>query len=110
MLIVAGPGYVDPDRRATLLAALAPSLRQVRTTPGCLDYVVAADPIEADRVNIYERWESATALDAHLAGIAATAPAMPEVRRVEITRYEVRTAYDLSNVTGPHPPGPAPAR
>ncbi|MEN3321493.1 MAG: hypothetical protein V7643_4895 [Mycobacterium sp.] len=95
MLIVAGTGYVDPDHRDTLLAGLAPSLRRVRTTPGCLDYVVAADPIEPDRVNIYERWESQAHLDTHLAGPAQTAPPMPHVRSVQVMRYEISSSSQL---------------
>jgi quinol monooxygenase YgiN len=94
MLIVAGTGYVDPDHRDALLASLAPSLRQARTAPGCLDYVVAADPIEPDRVNIYERWESEVHLDTHLAGIQA-APSMPHVRSVEVMRYEISGSSQL---------------
>ncbi|MET7394887.1 putative quinol monooxygenase [Dactylosporangium sp. NPDC005572] len=95
MLIVAGTGYVDPDHRDALLASLAPSLRHTRTTPGCLDYVVAADPIEPDRVNIYERWESEAHLNTHLAGISQTAPPMPHVRSVEVVRYEISASGQL---------------
>jgi quinol monooxygenase YgiN len=95
MLIVAGTGYVDPDHRDALLEKLAPALRHVRTTPGCLDYVVAADPIEPDRVNIYERWESEAHLTSHLAAIAATAPPMPDVRSVDIMRYDVSDSGPL---------------
>lgn len=94
MLIVAGTGHVDPDRRDALLSSLGPALRRARTVPGCLDYVVAADPLESDRVHIYERWESAAALDAHLAGLDRTAP-MPGVRDVRIMRYEVAGAAPL---------------
>lgn len=97
MLIVAGTGHVDPDHRDALLASLAPSLRQVRTTPGCLDYVVAADPIEPDRVNIYERWESQAHLDTHLAAVARTAPPMPHVRSVAVMRYEVSSSSQLQS-------------
>jgi quinol monooxygenase YgiN len=93
MLIVAGTGYVDPDHREALLDSLAPALRQARTAAGCLDYVVAADPIEPDRVNIYERWESEAHLSAHLAGIAQ-AP-MPDVRGVEVVRYDVSGSRPL---------------
>jgi quinol monooxygenase YgiN len=89
MLIVAGTGYIDPDHRDALLEALAPALRRARSAPGCLDYVVAADPIEPNRVNIYERWESEAHLTTHLAGIARTAPPMPEVRSVDIVRYDI---------------------
>jgi quinol monooxygenase YgiN len=35
---------------------------QARRSSGCHDFVVAADPIEADRVNVYEEWESEEAL------------------------------------------------
>jgi quinol monooxygenase YgiN len=89
MLIVAGTGYVDPDRRDALLKTLAPAVRQVRTEPGCLDYVIAADPIQPDRVNIFERWESETHLNEHLAGSRQTAQPMPDVRNVEVMRYEI---------------------
>jgi quinol monooxygenase YgiN len=95
MLIVAGTGYVDPEHREALLESLAPSLQQARTTPGCLDYVVAADPIESGRVNIYERWESEAHLNAHLAGIALAAPPMPDVRSVDIVRYEISRSSPL---------------
>jgi len=40
------------------------SVAQARSAPGCLDFVVAADPIEADRVNVYEEWESEGELEA----------------------------------------------
>lgn len=95
MLIVAGHGRVDPERRAALLEGLAGPLREARAEPGCLDYVVAADPIEADRVNIYERWQSGAHLEAHLAGGPQTAPPMPDVRSVEIVRYEISGSVPL---------------
>ena len=39
-----------------------------RDEAGCLEYTFAADPLEADRVVLFERWASQDALDAHLAG------------------------------------------
>ena len=35
-----------------------------RATPGCHDFHLSPDPLEADRINVYERWESAHAVDA----------------------------------------------
>ncbi|MEU8232104.1 antibiotic biosynthesis monooxygenase [Actinoplanes sp. NPDC048967] len=95
MLIVAGAGYVDPDHRDALLESLTPALRRNRAAAGCLDYVVAADPVEPDRVTIYERWESEAHLNAHLAGVARTAPPMPDVRSVELVRYEISASDPL---------------
>lgn len=95
MLIVAGTGYVDPEGRDAILATLEEPMRRVRTEPGCLDYVVSADPIEPDRVNIYERWESGEHLAAHLATMARSAQPMPAVHSVEVMRYEVSGAVPL---------------
>ncbi|MEV6636947.1 putative quinol monooxygenase [Actinoplanes sp. NPDC051470] len=95
MLIVAGTGYVDPAHRDALLEGLAPALRRTRTAPGCLDYVVAADPIESGRVNIFERWESEADLNAHLSGNAQTAPSTAHVRSVEVVRYDISGSSPL---------------
>jgi len=38
------------------------AVAQARQSRGCRDFVVAADPIEPDRVNVYEEWESEEAL------------------------------------------------
>ena len=46
-------------------------MRTSRGEDGCLEYTFAADPLEADRVILFERWESQAALDAHLAALAA---------------------------------------
>jgi quinol monooxygenase YgiN len=97
MLIVAGTGYVDPDHRDALLESLAPAMRQARTAPGCLDYVVAADPIESGRVNIFERWSSEADLHAHLSGSAQTAQPMPDVRSVEVMRYDISGSRPLQD-------------
>jgi quinol monooxygenase YgiN len=95
MLIVAGTGHVDPEHRHALLESLTPSLRRARAEPGCLDYVVAADPLDPGRVNIYERWESEADLHAHLSGVAQTAPPMTEVHSVQVVRYEISGSSPL---------------
>jgi len=38
-----------------------------RDEPGCVAYVFSADPIEPDRVCVYECWTDADALQAHFA-------------------------------------------
>ena len=58
MLIIAGKLYVDPEHREEYLASLEEVIRRARTQPGCLDCVIAADPIEGDRINQFEQWES----------------------------------------------------
>lgn len=38
-----------------------------RAEPGCLDYVMSADPVDPGRIQVFERWSSREALDRHLA-------------------------------------------
>ena len=58
MIIVSGKIYVRPGARQTFLTASLEAVTQARNAHGCRDFVVAADPIEPDRVNVYEEWES----------------------------------------------------
>ena len=62
MLIVSGRIYVRPGARHEFLASSLGAVTQARRARGCRDFVVAADPIEPDRVNVYEEWESEEAL------------------------------------------------
>jgi quinol monooxygenase YgiN len=62
MIIVSGRIYVRPGARQEFLTSSVAAVAQARRARGCRDFVVAADPIEPDRVNIYEEWESEEAL------------------------------------------------
>lgn len=64
MIIVAGRIYVRPGSRPEFLSRSADAMKQARETPGCVDFVVAADPLDPDRVNIFEKWMDKEALDA----------------------------------------------
>lgn len=62
MIIVSGRIYLRPGTRQDFLTRSAAAVVQARRTEGCLDFVVAGDPVESDRVNVYEEWESEDAL------------------------------------------------
>lgn len=62
MLIVSGRIYVRPGVRQAFLTASLAAVAQARRAHGCRDFVVAADPLEPDSVNVYEEWESEEAL------------------------------------------------
>lgn len=64
MIIVCGHLRAMPGRRQRLLELSASAVAQARTTPGCFDYAVSADLLDPDRVNVFERWETAAALTA----------------------------------------------
>ena len=62
MIIVSGRIYVRPGARPEFLSSSLDAVAQARQSRGCRDFVVAADPIEPDQVNVYEEWESEQAL------------------------------------------------
>jgi len=64
MIIVTGHLTLDPGDRDAFVSDSIEFVRVARDTPGCLDFAVSADPIEVERVNVLERWESAATLEA----------------------------------------------
>ena len=93
MLIIAGELHVDPADRDRYLAATADVAPQARAFPGCLDFVQAADPVEPDRINVYERWESDEALLAFRSqgGADDESPdgATPPLRSADVRKYRI---------------------
>ncbi len=64
MIIVSGKLHIVSGRRDAFVARSVPSVIAAREAPGCIDFAVSADPVEPDRANIYEEWESMDALEA----------------------------------------------
>jgi len=62
MLIVSGRLYLKAEAMKQFLASSKEVVALARSALGCRDFVVAPDPIEPDRVNVYEEWESEKAL------------------------------------------------
>lgn len=74
MLIVAGTFEVEADQREQFVAYRREAMRASRAEQGCLEYLFSADPLDARRVVLYERWTSQEALDAHLASSRPSSP------------------------------------
>lgn len=62
MIIVAGALTVDDP--AAYVASCHEVIRQARAAPGCLDFHLAPDPLDPGRVNVFEQWEAAEAVEA----------------------------------------------
>ncbi len=63
MIIVSGHLLTSPENRDLLVERSLNAVRAARELADCLDFVVAADPIEAGRVNVYEEWKSRAAME-----------------------------------------------
>lgn len=64
MVIVAGHIMVAPEERESYLAGCVTIVEQARSAPGCLDFAITADLLDAGRIDIFERWESRSAVEA----------------------------------------------
>lgn len=62
MLIVSGWLRVAADEREAFITESCDAAMLARQRPGCHDFVVAADPLDPERVIVYERWENEAAL------------------------------------------------
>lgn len=58
MIIVTGHIVVQPGRRDEFVALSRPAMTEARKHHACQMFVVAADPLEADRVVVSEVWTS----------------------------------------------------
>ena len=97
-VIVQGTFSVDPSERDRFVETSIDAMRSSRQEEGCLEYVMAADPLDPERVVLSERWESMDHLQQHLAQQKSGArgvDARPVPRSVEITLFEVATSRPL---------------
>jgi quinol monooxygenase YgiN len=103
MVIVQGIFRVAPGDRDAFLAQSVAGMLASRAERGCIEYVMAADPVEDDRVVLSERWASMEDLDEHLKRAGERRGANPEpaasapiaVLSREITIYEVNSVRPL---------------
>jgi quinol monooxygenase YgiN len=64
MIIVAGHLTVAPHQRASFLTDALATISAARNTQGCIDFQLSADPIDPQRINIFEHWETLEAVEA----------------------------------------------
>ncbi|MBO0885326.1 MAG: antibiotic biosynthesis monooxygenase [Mycobacterium sp.] len=93
MLIIAGTLRVDAADRAAYLDLVARATAMARETPGCLDFAQSPDPLEADRINIFERWESDAALQT-FRDLPSEEEPVPPIRAAEVRRYRISSIED----------------
>lgn len=98
MVIVQGSFVLDPKERDRFVEISAEGMRSSRQEEGCLEYVMAPDPLDPGRAVLSERWESMDHLQTHLSRQRKTptgAEARPVPTSVELTLYEVATSRSL---------------
>lgn len=79
-----------PGQRDTLIALM---LEGTTTMPGCLSYVLATDPEDADAIWITEVWDSK---DSHAASLT-----LPEVRETIARARPLIAGFEKGTITTP---------
>ncbi len=103
MMIVQGTFILEPGSRDGFLTQSVEQMRISRSEQGCQEYVLAADPMQPDRVVLSERWESRADLDEHVRALTlrreqaaerGDPPGIEPISR-EITIYEVSSSETM---------------
>jgi len=95
MVIVSGFLKVDPDHRAAYLDASDEVIRAARSASGCLDFHLSADPIEADRINIFEQWESVESVEA-FRGSGPSGDQTATIFGASVMQHEIASSISLT--------------
>ena len=95
MIIVSGSIHVDEDERGSYLAGCREVILAARAADGCLDFHLAADPIEPDRINIYEQWETVAAVEA-FRGSGPSDDQAATITRADVSQHEVASTISLT--------------
>lgn len=94
MIIVAGALYVDAGVREDYLQECRDVITAARASAGCLDFSVSADPIEPDRINVFEHWASVEAVEA-FRGSGPSSAQTAAVRRATVVQHEIASSIEL---------------
>ena len=62
-IIVAGKLILKPGLREEFVEKSLEAISQARRLDACEDFCVSPDPIDENRVNIFEKWKSRDSLD-----------------------------------------------
>jgi quinol monooxygenase YgiN len=70
VIVIAGEVDFPPENRAQALSGAKALIDMALAEPGCRHYAWTADPHDTGRVHVFEQWDSAEELQAHLDGEA----------------------------------------
>jgi quinol monooxygenase YgiN len=88
VIIVSGHLHLDPVERDQYLRESVEIMRQARGWAGCRDFTLTADPLEPDRINVYERWDSDEAL-LHFRNEATALAQAGEILANHVAKYRI---------------------
>lgn len=95
MIIVSGLLRVSPDERSAYLEASVEVIRMARSASGCIDFHLSPDPIETDRINIFEQWESVESVEA-FRGSGPSDSQQTTITEALVMQHEIASSISLT--------------
>ncbi|MEX0846292.1 MAG: antibiotic biosynthesis monooxygenase family protein [Ilumatobacteraceae bacterium] len=95
MIIVAGWLRVDRQQRQEYLDACRPAIEAARRAPGCLDYYLAADPLEDDRINVFERWTDTDSVE-RFRGSGPSSEQQAVIIKAQVHQHDIASTVSLT--------------
>ncbi len=95
MIIVSGWLRVAPGRRDAYLASCHPIIEAARQAAGCVDFHLAADPLDDDRVNVFEQWQSADDVDV-FRGTGPESSLLDVIVAAQVHQHEIASTVSLT--------------
>ena len=89
-IIVAGILAIKPGARDEFIERSRESILLARKNDACEDFSVSPDPIDFNRVNIFEKWNSHSALD-DFRHSGAESDIFSLVEFFDVNEYEINT-------------------
>ena len=87
-IIVAGKLIIQPSSRDTFLKQSLEAIIMARENEACEDFSVSPDPIDPNRVNIFEKWKSRSSLES-FRNTGPTSEVFSLVETFDVKEYEV---------------------
>lgn len=95
MIIVAGWLRVTPENRTPYLEGCREVIVAARSAEGCIDFHLSADAIDVERINIFEQWESADAVEA-FRGSGPSNDQQTTILDAHVEQHEIASTRSLS--------------
>jgi quinol monooxygenase YgiN len=89
-IIVAGKLILKPGARAEFIAHSREAISQARALEACSDFSVSPDPLDENRVNVFEKWSSRRELEA-FRNSGSDNGSFALVESFDVNEYEIDT-------------------
>ena len=90
MIIIAGYTLTEAGGRDAAVRAFSEMQERARKHDGCLDLSISADPLDAERINVFELWREQKSLDAWRK--VAKPPRGIKIRKAHVKLYRTDRA------------------